>query len=265
MMTYLGVVFLGFVGVLLFQARGVFGAILSGAKMRAGDYDGALRRVRWMSLGIPNVATLHREGLILFLAGHPADAEPCFRKALGMVRSDSRYPRERLQASLGHTLVDLCRYGEAERCFQDAIEAGDVTGNSQDGLTESRVVQGVEAEQALDYAVQAIECSKRRPAGRVPGVYYANQAWALALLGRSAEARESLSQALAMPEPSAPGRASQHWHAGMVLLAMKQPDEALDHFQIGCDADPRGKYGRRCAEQLRLSTRPLPPSRSYPG
>src|SRR5271157_867672 len=226
MMTYLGVAFLGFVGVLLFRARGVFGVLLSEPKMRVGDYDGALRRLRWMSLGIPNVTALHKEGLILSLAGRPAEAEPCYRKALAMLRSDSRYPRERLLASLGYALLDLRRYAEAEQCFHAAIEAGDVTGNSQDGLAEMRLVRGVEAGQALDYARQAIEHAKRRPDGSVPGAYYAHQAWALALEGRSQEAREPLAEALRAPETRAPNNAGMHWRAGMVLLAMQRSDEA---------------------------------------
>jgi tetratricopeptide (TPR) repeat protein len=251
MITYLAVVLLGFVAMLLFRARGVFGTILSHRRVLVGDYDGALRRVRWMSLGIRNVATLHREGLILDLAGRPAEAEPRYRKALGMLRGDSPYPRERLHASLGCTLLDLGRYDEAERCFHDAIEAGDITGNSQDGLAELRIVQGVNLDQALGFAAQAIEHAKRREGRPVPGAYYANQAWALALLGRSEEARAPLEEALRDPETLPAGIADLHWRAGMVLLAMNQPAEARQHFQIGCDTDPHGKSGRRCAEQLR--------------
>jgi tetratricopeptide (TPR) repeat protein len=250
MMTYLAVVLLGFVAVLLFRARGMFGAIFSDARMRAGDYDGALRRVRWLSLGIPNVTALHKEALILSVAGRPAEAERRYRKALGMVPSDSRYPRQRLQAGLGHTLVDLGRYEDAEPCFQQAIEAGDVTGSSEDGLARSRLARAVEAEQALAYAGEAIERATRRGDRRADGAYSARQAWALALLGRSEEARASLAEALRVPEPSAPGRASQHWHAGMVLLGMGQTAEAREHFRIARDADPNGKFGRRSAEQL---------------
>lgn len=264
MIAYLAVVLLGFLAVLLFKARGIFGAILSDPKLRAGDYDAALRRVRWMSLGIPNAMILHKEALILVLAGRSAEAEPLLRKAIAKVPADSRYPRERLHSSLGSALLNLGRYDEAERCFNEAIGMGDVTGNPQDGLAELRVVQGVEAEQALTYACQAIEHAKRREGRGIPAAYYAKQAWALASLGRSEEARESLAEALRSLPPGAPGRAIMCWHAGMVLLAMRETEEARQHFQTGRDADPRGAYGRRCAEQLRLSTPPQPPSTSYP-
>jgi tetratricopeptide (TPR) repeat protein len=250
MIAYLSVVLLGFVAVLLFKARGIFGVLLSRGKMQAGDYNGALRRLRWASLGIPNAATLHGEGLILTLAGRAAEAEPRFRQALGMLPSDSRYPRERLHSSLGCVLMDLGRHDEAEQCFHNAIELGDVTGISQDGLAELRIARGVEAEQALAYSRQAIEHAERRPDGCVPGAFYMHRAWALALLGRSEEARQSLAEGLRLPERTVFASASLHWRAGMALLAMGQTEEARRHFRIGRDADPRGAFGQRCAEQL---------------
>jgi tetratricopeptide (TPR) repeat protein len=216
-----------------------------------GDYDGALGITRWVSLGFPNPLLLHREALTLSFADRPAEAERCYRKALGMMQSHPAYQWERLYASLGYVLIDLARYDQAEQCFHRAIELGDVTGNSQDGLAELRLVQGVEAEKALDYAGQAMEHAKRRPDGRIPGAYYAHRAWALGLLGRGEEGREPLAQSLREPNEKAFGSASQQWIAGMALVAMQHPEEARKHFQMGRDADPRGKYGRRCKEQLR--------------
>ena len=249
-MIYLAILALIAVAALLYQARGVIGVILADAKMRAGDYEGALRRLRWTSLGKPNAVMLHKEGLILALAGRPVEAELRYRKALALLQSGSAYPRERLHASLGYALIDLARYDEAEQCFGRAVEAGDRTGNSQDGLAESRLVRGVEADQALAFNAQAIEHAKGRADGRVPGAYYALQAWALALLGRAEEAREALTQAERVPEPNARTSASLHWRAGMALVAMHQTEEARKHFQTAYDLDPRGKYGQRSRRHL---------------
>src|ERR1035438_2430268 len=110
MMTYVLIAVLAFAAALLFKARGVIGVILSDAKMRAGDYDGAFPRLHWSSLGSPNALLLHKEGLILSLAGRPAEADLCFQKALGMVQGGSAYPRQRLLASQGYALIDLARY-----------------------------------------------------------------------------------------------------------------------------------------------------------
>jgi tetratricopeptide (TPR) repeat protein len=247
---YLAIAVLAVLAALAFQARGVIGAIWADTKMRVEDYEGALRRLRWASLGSPNPVLLHKEGLILSLAGRPAEAELCFRRALGLVQGGFTYPRQRLLASQGYALIDLARYDDAERCFHRAIEAGDLTGNSQDGLAELRLVRGVEIEQALAYTGHAIEHAKGRADGRIPGSYYALQAWALALLGRGEEAREALAQAMRVPETNARTRASLHWRAGMALGAMQQAAEARKHFQMGHDLDPRGKYGARCREHL---------------
>jgi tetratricopeptide (TPR) repeat protein len=250
-MIYLWAAVLLFVVVLLYRARGVLAVISSERNMRVGDYDGAIRKLRWFGLGRPNALVLHKKGLVLSLAGRPREAVECYRKALSVAQKSSGYPRERLQACLGYALMDLCRYEEAEQCFHHAIEQGDHTGNSQDGLAEIRLAQGIEPEKALAYAGQAIHHAKRRPDGRIPGSYFAHQAWALALLGRNEEARESLVLALSVPETNRRGSASLHWRAGMVLLAMNQTDEANSHFQIAHQADPRGKYGNRCRELLR--------------
>ena len=250
MMTYVLIAVLAFAAALLFKARGVIGVILSDAKMRAGDYDGALRRLHWSSLGSPNALLLHKEGLILLLAGRPAEADLCFRKALGLVQGGSAYPQQRLLASQGYALIDLARYDEAEQCFRRAIEVGDRTGNSQDGLAELRLVRGVEIDEALAYTGEAIEHAKLRPDGRIPGSYWALRAWALALLGRAGEVGPALAEAIRVPEPNARTRASLHWRAGMALLALQQTEEARGHFQMGHDLDPRGKYGRRCVEHL---------------
>jgi tetratricopeptide (TPR) repeat protein len=250
MMTYLALLALVAVAALLFKARGVIAVILCTSKMRAGDYDGALRIARWASLGFPNPLLLHKEALTLLFADRPAEAEVCCRKALDMAESNPAYRWERLYSSLGSVLIDLARYDEAEQCFHRAIEMGDLTGNSQDGLAELRLVQGVEAEKALDYAGQAIEHAKRRPDKRIPGAYYAHRAWALGLLGRVEEARAALAQSLREPKETAFGIGDQHWRAGMALVAMQQPEEARKHFQMGHKADPRGTYGRRCGEHL---------------
>jgi tetratricopeptide (TPR) repeat protein len=248
-MTYLAILALAVVAALLFQARGVIAVILCNPKMQVGDYDGALRIARWVSLGFPNPLLLHREALTLSLAGRLSEAEQRYRKALAMT-AGTKYRVERLHACLGYVLMDRGRYDEAEQSFQRAIKAGDVTGSSQAGLAELRLAQGVEAEKALEYAGQAMERAKRRPGKPVAGPFWSDQAWALALLGRGEEAREALAQAMRVPEASVFGRAEMHWRAGMALEALQQTEEARGHFQMGHDLDPRGKYGRRCVEHL---------------
>jgi tetratricopeptide (TPR) repeat protein len=250
-MTYLVILALVIVCWFLFEMRGILAAILAEARAGVGDYEGALRRLRWASLGQPNVTSLHKQALILTVAGRPAEAEQCYLRAFALLTSESKYPRERLHAGLGIALMDQGRFGEAEGSFHAAVETGDVTGTARDGLAEMRLMQGAEFEHALAWTVEAIEQAKQRGNGRCPGMRYANQAWALALLGRTEAANAAIAEALNQPELRVFGTASLHWRLGMALLATHQPDAAREHFQIGHDADPHGKFGRRCEEHLR--------------
>src|ERR1035441_5251139 len=103
-MTYVLIAVSVFVAALLFQARGVIAVILCKSKMQVGDYDGALRTMRWVSLGIPNVMTLHAESLWLESAGRLSEAEQRLRKALTLA-AGSKYRVERLHACLGNVLI----------------------------------------------------------------------------------------------------------------------------------------------------------------
>jgi tetratricopeptide (TPR) repeat protein len=243
-----------FAVILLYYMRHGLGLILQQASMKKGDYDGALRWLRWMNLGNPSVFSvfcLHEEGLILSIAGRLEESEQCYRRALAMTQKGSSYQREHLYASLGSVLVDLGRFEEAEQSLRNAIEFGDLTGVSHCGLAELLLTKGVEPEKALGYLDQGIELARQD--GNVHWELLADRAWALALLGRRDEARESIALSLRQPETLAPGTAGRHWRVGMALLAMQQTVEACQHFQLGKDADPRGKYGKRCAEMLRKS------------
>ena len=251
-MKYLLAILAIFLGLIFYQSRAVVALTLSHGDMRDGDYQGALTTMHWASVGIPNVPILHAEGLALALAGRAAEAEQMYKAALAMAKDDPSYPRERLDSSLGYALLDLARYDEAEQCFRRAIEEGDKTGNSEDGLAELRLQQGVEADQALTFTAQAIERWKQGREDPVPKTYYFHQAWALALLGRGPEARELLDQPREddITQDMVGGNAELHWVAGMVLLQMQLTDEARKRFQAGYDLDPNGKYGHLCQARL---------------
>lgn len=218
---------------------------------RMGDYDGALRWARWMSLGYPSARILCEQALTLCQAGRLAEAERYCRRGLARSREDSGAIHRRLLGVLRFALLDAGRYDEAERSFISAIRAGDQSGCGQSGLAEILLVQGVEPAKALGYATQAVDLSRHRAAGFAHWAHFANQAWALALLGRAEEAREALAQAINQSAPTASGNAERRWRIGMTLLAMQRTGEACTHFQLGKNADPRGKYGHRCADLLR--------------
>jgi tetratricopeptide (TPR) repeat protein len=215
-----------------------------------GDYDAGLRRLHLLSFALPRVDALAREASILLLAGRAAEAEPLLQQALAKLTPASTVPRVRLCSLLGHTYTALDRYDEAEHWLEEAMRIGDVTGNSQNGLAELRLEQG-RAREALAIAHSAIEIAGRRANRNVSVVYYADLAWAQALLGRTDDARVSITGALAERKDTAAGQATVEWRVGRALLAMQATEEAYGHFRSGVDADPHGKNGTLCREELR--------------
>ena len=104
--------------------------------------------------------------------------------------------------------------------------------------------------EALDLIREAIRIVESHRQFPVCGEVYATEAWALALLGRTDEANQTLERALQRPAPEPREKGELHLQAGGALLALQRPDEARKHFQLGRDADPKGKYGRRCRDML---------------
>ncbi|HUB81196.1 MAG TPA: hypothetical protein VMB03_20480 [Bryobacteraceae bacterium] len=235
----------------LYSNRGVLVMKLYRSRLRVGDYDGALARLHQIGFLLPSPAKHFCRALALALAGRSAEAERWLRESLRWPERRPGVPRERRLCLLAHELTELGRYAEAEECFHQAINSGDITGNSQSGLSELRLVQG-RTDEALTLSRQAIEIAKRRTSERVAPVYYATQAQILALLGRGEDAQESL--ALALPglqsEELMASRSGIGWRAGLALVALGRNAEGYEQFRGGHQADPGGKYGRRCREEL---------------
>lgn len=71
----------------------------------------------------------------------------------------------------------------------------------------------------------------------------ANRAWALFLLGRTAEARQSLEEAGPYANvPSKPGAAGVHYHMALALAAGGLHAEAAEHLRQVKSIDPQGRY-----------------------
>ena len=240
----------GWLVFLLYGMRARIAYRLIRAKAEAGNYDAALRRLRALRFALTAPYSQHLEASILHYAGRVAEAEALYREALGTARTGAGFPCQPFYYSLGRALGDLGRFEEAGEFLNQAIAAGDLTGSPPNGLAEIGVAQGRLAE-ALHFSEQAVETAGRRVKPEFLGIYYAVQAWILALESRPDDARESLR--LAMPEDrySATNRAWLHWRKGLALVALGQNEEAYEQFRIGCRVDPRGLLGQRCLEELR--------------
>lgn len=235
----------------VFKSRAIFSIQFFHVRVEAGDYATAISRLHRVHFGISKLRAMHHEALILSFAGQLTDAESLLRTAIAMLASQTSYPRERLYSSLGHVLTSMGRYDEAEEWLDRAIGVGDKTGNSQHGLAELRLEQG-RPEEALAFARQAIVT--RQLVREIPASYYLDQARALALLGRTEEARESLEAARKTGSKHwAPIRSDAAFRTGVVLRLVGQETEAVEVFQTGYAADQNGMQGRRCLAELRAN------------
>jgi tetratricopeptide (TPR) repeat protein len=244
--------------VLILAGREAAALLLAKPAWCAGDYDRAMRWIGRLKFGRPNVTLLRLEGFIHALANRPAEAERCYRLAFvkGYAALTSlvnpRSDRAGLLDSLGESLGDQRRYEEAQKCLQASIEMGDTnSGSSRVDLAELLLEQGNEPLKALELVDEALRIAKGRIAARVEPWHLATRAWALALLGRRQEAEQAIDRVLHLRrETYAALFANTRLNVGMALLAMDQPQRAIEHFRAANQADPKGKYGARALQQI---------------
>jgi tetratricopeptide (TPR) repeat protein len=219
---------------------------------RAGDYDRALRWTRRMGFGRPSAKLIQIEGLTHSLAGRPAEAERCYREALARGYALSRADRVGLLGCLGEALQDQGRFEESVKCRQASIDMGDnILGSARHGLAELLLKQGTEPQRALELVDEAMRVARGPAAPKFAPSRWATRAWALASLGRRQEAEQAIAQAMLLRrETYAALFADTRLTVGMALLAMDQPEKALEHFRAAREADPKGKNGVRALQQI---------------
>jgi tetratricopeptide (TPR) repeat protein len=232
----------------LWRRRDLLAARLTIKLAYSGEYDRALRRLRWASLGGRTPYMLYLEGWIQYLAGRGAEAEWCLRAALDKDKTGRPRWRGPLQACLGSVLLDLGRDEEARACLESALAADPRRCYGATGMAELLLRQGKEPEKALALVEQAMKVDAS-PAAQSENA--ATKAWALAVLGRQPEMDEAIAAALrtldAAPKVVA---ASVHGQIGRALVAAQRVPEAIRHFQMACQADPDGQHGAEARQEL---------------
>jgi tetratricopeptide (TPR) repeat protein len=248
---FTGPVFL-FLAILVFffllQARNILAVYLTQKLWLAGEYDRALQRLRWISLGHPTATMLQTEGVIYSVAGRYAEGEACMRKALAKSGNAGKEFRARLLCTLGFTLQDAGRPDDAQPCFQTAIALGDKTGSARIGLANILLEQGKDPENAL----ALIETAQRIKQNRlVTPERFADKAWALALMGRQQEMEQAAAVAVKGINPDLKALAAGvHWKLGRAFAAAQRATEAIDHFRAALQADPSGSNGMLARTEL---------------
>ncbi len=149
--------------------------------------------------------------------------------------------------SLGRILLAQSRFEEARRTLEAVIKMAPSRTAAHSGLAELRLLQGVETAQALESAQHArkLQSDPKRLAA-----IWADEAWALAVLGRSSEAQQAMEAgARVLDRESRPEVAGFHWRGGMATRALEQWTPAAQWFAKAEETDPQGYYGRLAATE----------------
>jgi len=212
-----------------------------------GRYDEALRRLTLLKrLHVTSPNLLHMTGTVLMFAGRNREAEDVIRQCLARALT----PPERglFLVNLGYVLLGEKRYDEARQVYEEAIRNRPNGAVAYSSLAEVYLQQGIEPQKALQLTDLGIKFKResKEQAGvdqHIFGYLFANRAWALFLLGRTEEARESLEEARPFSNVrSKPGGAGVHYHIARALLAGGLNTEAAEHLRQVKQIDPQGRY-----------------------
>jgi len=221
-----------------------------------GDYEGALRIIRWFYFYHPGGGfPLRLRGFVLLVAGRYREAEDTLRRAVSLLRSGQDHAFA-LQ-HLGHALSELGREDEAMRSFEAALHALPGSRLPYCGMAEQLLRQAKDPARALTYIERIVDTSgvplSLRPLNRrILDDYWGLKAWALAELGRSGEVAAAIENALkATPRKSVIALAATWYRAGMALQTIGDQAAANDYFRRARNADPHGRWGGLAAAALR--------------
>ena len=230
-------------------------SLLNGA-VRRGDYDAALKTIRWFHFYNPGgLEPLTISGHMLVIAGRYREAEETLRRA--MVSSHAGEFYGFALEHLGSALMEQGRYAEATRSYEAAMHAFSWMRRPYRGMAEILLRQGKNPQQALEYVEKLIDFTglswrERKLNGQPYDDYWGLKAWALALLGRSSEVAPAIEKALAATnKKSLPDLAATHYYAGMAMQALGVQSSANEHFNRAVELDPKGRRGVLARSALR--------------
>jgi tetratricopeptide (TPR) repeat protein len=216
--------------------------------VRRGDYEGALKIIRWFHFYNPSGSeALRLSGHILLLAGRYPEAEDALRHSFTSSHAAATYGIA--LEYLGDTLMEERRYDEALRCFEAALHTFTWLRRPYRGMAEMLLRQGKDPQKALQYIESIIDFAglsqlQIKNNGRPQDDYWSLKAWALACIGQSSEVPGAIESALKATSPECrPDLATTHYRAGMAMQALGNISEAQEHFRRAVEFDPNGRRG----------------------
>jgi Tfp pilus assembly protein PilF len=234
-------------GQFVFRAFDRFRAGLVEKAVRRGDYAGARAILDGPLAWPPSALWKLTRAELLWTSGKAEEAEPILRELLET--NSKNDGRASALESLGRMLLAQSRFEEARRTFEAVIKMAPSRPAAHSGLAELRLMQGVETAQALESVQQARKLQSDRK--RLAAIW-ADETWALAVLGRSSEAQQAMEAgARVLDRESRPEVAGFHWRCGMATRALEQWTPAAQWFAKAEETDPQGYYGRLAATERR--------------
>lgn len=226
------------------------------AAAQKGTYDQALWRVQIVEkLSIIRSIYLDIHGHILFRAGRYTEAEQVLRTGIVETRRETTgFGGAFTLNALGYALMGQGKNEEVRKVFEGALALEPNEGSFYDSLADAYLSQGIETDKALDLLDQALtrhqsSWFKRWSRQRSISTTWAGRAWALARLGRRAEAGEALDKAFALaPRKRNADFVEILYRAGHALALLGETRKAAEHFAEAQRLEPHGHYGRLCAE-----------------
>jgi tetratricopeptide (TPR) repeat protein len=223
----------------LFRRFDAFRARRVRREVMRGNYAGARQvldgLLAWPATGLWKLTRAQ----VLFYWNKAAEAEAILRELLD-AHQDTKQRTLALE-ELGRVLLAQSRYEDARRAFEAMIQMAPMRPAAHSGLAELRLIQGVEAGQALENVRRARQLQADR---KCLGPIWADEAWALAMLGQSSEAQQAVEVgARELDKQHRPEVAGFHWRVGMTMLALEQTTVALQWFVKAAEIDPAGYYG----------------------
>jgi tetratricopeptide (TPR) repeat protein len=237
---------------LLFLLLGIFDSWIETA-WKAADYATALRRVHFVRQLYPIGSAFFRGQLLtLEKAGQLATAEQLIQQNLALIEMEKGQRSTDSKVSyleiLGRIVLKQGRYPEALRIFEKVAQLKPKSASVYSDMATVYLYQNIQPQRALELIDLAIENKDTSPVSSdiknyLWGEFLGNRAWALAQLGRYAEAQKIVKQAFQKTNPdNHPALAGLYYRAGSVLLLSGEQDRAIATFQEVLRYDSSGLY-----------------------
>jgi len=224
------------------------------------DYETAVRRSQWVERWFVFTGIfMNLRGYVLFLAGRYEEAAQAFRESIPTARAERSSGGGAGLDNLGCVLTAQKRYDEASEMFEGSITVSPGQTAAYNDWAQVYLFQGIEPERALALADRALKNYRASWSSRwleryQCGVAHSSRAWALAQMGRRAEATQALEQAFADADRKfVPEFAGVLYHAGQAEWLLGDRDKAIEHWGEARRLDPRGHFGGLAERALRNS------------